>query len=119
MANRILSNSELMLAKQLLEEIRLRLEALSGGDPELLFAYRRKVAKQLVYDERSGPMVRRRLKVEKRKQQGGLCACCQIELPDKYTVLDRFVASKGYVADNTRLVCEACDRKIQAERRYT
>lgn len=119
MANRTLDDSELVLANALLEEIRMRLEALSDGDPELLFAYRRKIAKQLVYDERSGPMARRKLKAQKRKQQGGLCACCQTTLPDKYAVLDRFVAHKGYVTENTRLVCETCDRRIQAERRYT
>ena len=72
----------------------------------------------LVYDERSGPMARRKLKLTKRREQGGLCAICSEVLPDKYVVLDRFRAMDGYTAENTRLICEMCDRKIQAERGY-
>jgi ribosomal protein L37AE/L43A len=84
----------------------------------LLFAYRRKVAKELQYGERSGPMLRRRLKVQKRKEQNNKCAQCRERLPEKYTVLDRLEAAKGYTPENTRLLCEPCDRKIQAERGY-
>lgn len=118
MPNRILDLAELAQANELLSEIRSRLVALANGDAELLFAYRRKIAKQLVYDERSAPMARRRLKAEKRRAQGGMCAICQELLPDRYTVLDRIVASQGYTESNTRLICELCDRKVQAERRY-
>jgi hypothetical protein len=32
--------------------------------------------------------------------------------------LDRLVASEGYTPANTRLICERCDREVQAERRY-
>ncbi len=49
---------------------------MSHGDPELLFAYRRKLFKELTYDERSKPSVRRRLKAIKRAEQHGLCAVC-------------------------------------------
>jgi hypothetical protein len=45
---------------------------LFGEDRELLFAYRRKVYKELICDERDKPMVRRRLKSLKREEQGGI-----------------------------------------------
>lgn len=118
MPNRTLNEEELHQANELLTEIKDRLKTLSGDDSELLFAFRRKIAKQLSYEERSGPMVRRKLKIQKRIEQNNLCAVCQISLPDKYAILDRYVASQGYIAENTRLICELCDRKIQAERGY-
>ena len=71
MANRILDKDELVKANALLARIREELSALSGHDADLLFAYRRKVAKMLVYDERSGPMARRKLKLAKRREQDG------------------------------------------------
>ena len=43
-------------------------------EPELLFAYRRKVYKELICDKRDKPMKRRRLKALKRQEQNGLCA---------------------------------------------
>jgi len=55
MPNRNLNADELRLAKELLTEIRKRLEGLAADDPMLLFAYRRKIAKQLQYDERGTP----------------------------------------------------------------
>jgi ribosomal protein L44E len=118
MPNRNLTSEELELARAVLQDVRQRLSSLAGEDAELLFAYRRKIAKELGYDERSGPMVRRKLKGEKRREQKGKCARCGKELPEKYTVLDRFVASQGYTPENTRLICESCDREVQAERGY-
>jgi hypothetical protein len=84
----------------------------------MLFAYRRKVAKELIYDERNRPAYRRRLKVLMRAKQGGLCPICQCVLPETRH-LDRFVASRGYVESNVRLICKACDDAVQAERKYT
>jgi len=95
MANRQLSPEELAQANVLLSEIRTKLETLSHGDRELLFAYRRKVFKELTYDERSKPMVRRKLKDQKWKEQRGLCAICGLELPERYTVLDRLNAARN------------------------
>jgi hypothetical protein len=100
-------------------DIRTRLDALSGGDFELLFAYRRKIAKELGYDERSKPMARRKLKTQKRRDQVGQCAICAGPLPEKYAVLDRLSAAAGYTSENTRLICECCNRKVQGERGYT
>ena len=65
MANRNLDVQELAKANELLTVVRERLEILSDGDRELLFAYRRKIAKELGYDERSKPGVRKKLKMKK------------------------------------------------------
>ena len=118
MPNRTLTPLELVSANQLLEEIRARLAVLAGDDQEILFAYRRKISKELVYDERSKPVVRRRLKVLKREQQGGACAVCRMPLPDTYTVLDRLQAIGGYTEENTRFLCPARDGKVQTERSF-
>lgn len=118
MPNRRLSNEELRMANELLAEIRKRLDALAGGDANLLFAYRRKIWKELGYDERSKPMVRRNLKVQKRKEQKGICPICWKPLPEKYVVLDRINAAAGYTVENTRLIHEECDRVVQHERGY-
>jgi hypothetical protein len=65
MPNRNLTPDELKNANDLLAEIRDRLIMLAGDDPLLLFAYRRKVMKELSYDERSKPGVRAKLKAMK------------------------------------------------------
>ncbi len=118
MTNRRLTKEELATANALLDELRGRMTTLTGGDPAFLFALRRKIAKELSYDERSKPMERRRLKAQKRKDQNGFCAVCQRPLPPSYTVLDRFEAAKGYTPENTRLICESCDRAVQQQRGY-
>ena len=118
MPNRRLSPEELARASILLNEMRDRLRDLAAGDAELLFAYRRKLYKELTYDERDKPTVRRRLKALKRKEQGGICPLCEKPLPTNYCVLDRFVAAAGYTVGNTRLICKECDAKTQAARGY-
>lgn len=118
MPNRQLTQDELEKANALLARVRSELDALSNGEPELLFAYRRKIAKELVYDERRKPMQRRALKKKMRALQGGLCARCREPLPESYAVLDRFNASDSYVDTNVQLLCEPCDRTVQRERRY-
>lgn len=118
MSNRRLTPEELLNANALLSEVRERLQDLSGEDNELLFAYRRKVYKELTYDERSKPMHRRRLKLAKMREQEGLCFVCRQSLPEKYSVLDRHVASAGYTAANTVLIHQGCDAERQASRSY-
>jgi hypothetical protein len=98
--------------------VRSKLVELSGGDKELLFAYRRKIYKELGYDERSKPMARRALKDKKWKEQRGLCAICNNELPTGYTVLDRLRAVDGYTAENTRLIHQDCDVSQQKSKGY-
>jgi DNA repair exonuclease SbcCD ATPase subunit len=117
--NRRLTSDELDLANAILDAARQRLEEAANGDQELLFALRRKLAKELTYDERSKPMIRRALKRRMRALQNGLCPLCKEELPARYCVLDRFNAADGYVAENVRLICESCDRRVQAKRGFS
>src|SRR6266571_4100481 len=100
MPNRQLTERELAdLFAPLLAEVRNRLTTLSGGDSKLLFALRRKLAKELSYDERGTPMQRRYLKALKRGEQGGKCAICKRDLPEKNVVLDRLEAMDGYTPE--------------------
>lgn len=118
MPDRNLTPAELDQVRELLGLVRSELLRLSAGDPELLFAYRRKVYKELTYDERDKPIARRKLKEQKRREQGGVCVICSQPLPDKYCVLDRYRAADGYTAANTRLLCPTCDIKVQTERKF-
>lgn len=118
MASRRLTNEELHRANLLLDDVRVRLLDLGRGDPELLFAYRRKLWKELSYDERSKPAYRAKLKRQVWSMQGGKCACCQCDFPVTYSVLDRFEAHNGYISSNVRLICQECDRRVQTERGF-
>src|SRR5206468_10185483 len=104
MANRNLNLDELKRANELLSEIRRKLVELAGADPLLLFAYRRKIVKELGYDERGKPGIRAKLKALKWGQQAGKCAHCSEELPLRYAELDRKNAPDGYTVENTELV---------------
>ena len=119
MPNRNLNADELKHANALLAEIRQRLVGLAGGDPLLLFAYRRKVTKELGYDERGKPGTRVILKRVKWHLQERKCAECGLELPLKYSELDRKNAADGYTEENTELVHSECHQKRQAAKRYT
>jgi len=118
MANRRLTDEQLAVANKLLALVRSKLKLLSGGRRTLLWALRRKVYKELTYDERGKPMHRRKLKALKREQQRGLCAICTKRLPHAYVVLDRLKAMDGYTAENTRLIHQGCDVKAQRTRGY-
>ena len=119
MPNHRLSSVQLEIARSLLREVRARITDISGGDTVLEFAYRRKVYKELTHDERSRPMVRRKLKALKMSEQCGLCAICKEPRPERGAVLDRVRAVDGYVSRNTRLVHAACDVDQQASKGYT
>ena len=119
MPNKNLNAEELKRANELLAEIRARLTDLAGADPLLLFAYRRKVVKELGYDERRKPGVRGKLKALKWGQQSGKCAHCGDDLPLKYSELDRKNAMEGYTAENTELVHAKCHHLRQAAKGYT
>jgi ribosomal protein L44E len=119
MANRNLSAAELeSLFTPLIEEVRRRLEVLGGGDADLQWALRRKLYKELSYDERGKPMQRRKLKELKRAEQNNTCPLCRTPLPEKYVVLDRLEAMGGYTPENTRLLCSTCDTRVQQSRGY-
>ena len=110
---------ELAKANALLSNIRDQLKTLAGGDTGLLFAYRRKIVKELDYDERGKPQHRAKLKAQKWGEQHGICLECGESLPEKYAVLDRKNAADGYTADNTELIHAKRDQKRQAARGYT
>jgi len=118
MPNRNLNGDELKNANELLAELRKRLIDLAAGDPLLLFAYRRKIAKELGYDERGKPGTRAQLKALKWGQQRGRCTHCNNELPLKYSELDRKNAADGYNAQNTELVHAKCHQERQAAKGY-
>ncbi|HEY3155364.1 MAG TPA: hypothetical protein VGK76_01890 [Candidatus Eisenbacteria bacterium] len=119
MANRRLSATEVAeIFRPILEEVRAKLRGTSRGDEALHWALRRKLTKELMYDERGKPLHRVKLKALKRGEQGGKCALCHCELPERNAVLDRLEAMKGYTADNTRLLCPDCDHKAQVERGF-
>jgi ribosomal protein L44E len=119
MPNRQLTKDELeKLAYPLLAEVRGKLQHLSNGDKELLWALRRKITKELGYDERNKPAHRTALKKKKRKDQNGLCAQCSKPLPEDGSVLDRLEAMGGYTDENTRVLCPGCDREVQVNRRF-
>ena len=118
MPNRNLSAEELLKANSLLVDIRTKMADLAGGDPALLFAYRRKIQKELSYDERGKPGHRKSLKAFKMGEQNSLCAICKKPLPEKYAVLDRLNGMDGYTRENTRLIHGDCDTSVQAERGY-
>jgi len=119
MPNRQLTAQELAdLFAPLIADVRARLVKLSGGDANLLFALRRKLAKELSYDERGTPTERNKLKAFKRGQQNNKCANCGRELPEENVVLDRIEAMKGYTRENTRLLCRDCDYAQQKVRGF-
>jgi hypothetical protein len=119
MPNRNLTADELIRANALLSDIRDRLVALAADDALLLFAYRRKIVKELGYDERSKPAARGKLKALKWGQQHGKCAHCGDDLPLPYSELDRRNAADGYTVENTELVHAKCHQARQAAKRYT
>ena len=120
MPNRKLTKEEInTLFQPLVTNVRHKLHKLSKGDSTLFWALRRKLAKELTYDERGKPMQRQKLKQVKRVEQKGKCASCGRRLPQIYIVLDRFEAMKGYTQENTRLICQKCDQRIQKERGYS
>lgn len=119
MANRQLTADERKhLFEPLIADVRMRLKKLSHGEDDLMWALRRKLTKELGYDERRKPMHRRILKLKEMVAQKGLCAVCSRELPEKNSVLDRFEAMGGYTEENTRLICAECNVQIQEQRGY-
>lgn len=69
--------------------------------------------------ERGTAAQRNKLKDAKRAEQKDLCAECGEKLPPKYCVLDRTYAPAGYVADNTRLIHQECDKVKQQKLHFT
>lgn len=106
------------LFKPLFEKVVGDLVALSEGNAETLWALRRKLAKELMYMERSTPTARNKLKALMFKKQRGICALCDKELVQKGSELDRFNAFGGYVESNVRLVHHECHVADQESKGY-
>jgi hypothetical protein len=121
MPTRKLSEQELKMTNSLLEEVRQSIQKLSGNDSDLRFAIRRKIAKELSYDERGKPTQRKKLKLKMLRLQNGLCANCNKPLPllARGAVLDRQNAMAGYTVENVKLICRSCDDKLQESRSFT
>ena len=100
------------------ERIKVDLDQLSHGDPRLLWALRRKLAKELTYLERSTPTARNKLKAQKWTEQGGICALCHEQMVLNGSELDRTEAFLGYISSNVRLVHHDCHIKDQASKGY-
>jgi hypothetical protein len=111
MANRNLTSAELTQANTSLANIRQRLSELAAGDPATLFTFRRKIAKELTYDERGKPAERNKLKARKFGEQRGICTECGQRLPERFAELDRKNAMDGYTPENTELIHGECHRK--------
>ena len=84
----------------LFEMIRKEMEKVSGGDLKVLWALRRKIAKELGYLEKGKPADRRNLQDQKYLDQNGLCAICGEQLPQRGGELDRKEAFSGYTSEN-------------------
>jgi hypothetical protein len=108
MANRNLSPDELKCAHSVIVEVRRKIDELTAGDSGLRFAYRRKIYKELIYDECLKPMARRKIKIQKFDEQRGKCAHCHEDMSIQYSELDRKKAADGYTIENTELVHAKC-----------
>ena len=102
----------------LFQLVKAELHTLSGGDARLMWALRRKLAKELVYLERSTPAARNKLKALMWAKQSGICALCSEPMPQKSSELDRTAAYLGYIESNVRLVHHECHIKDQAGKGY-
>lgn len=109
------------MTNTLLEEVRQSIQKLSENDSDLQFAIRRKIAKELSYDERGKPTQRKKLKLRMLRLQNGLCAKCGKPLPllARGAVLDRQNAMAGYTVENVKLICRTCDDELQESRSFT
>jgi hypothetical protein len=119
MANpRLTKEQRTELFAPLFERVKAELHALSDGDARLMWALRRKLAKELVYIERSTPAARNKLKALMWVKQSGNCALCSQPMPQKGSELDRTEAYLGYVESNVRLVPHECHINDQAGKGY-
>jgi Pyruvate/2-oxoacid:ferredoxin oxidoreductase delta subunit len=113
MKNRQLTQKEIeTIFTPLMAGLREHLIKLSQGDPELLWALRRKLIKELDRDERGKTDDRRKLKDLKREAQKNKCAECSRDLPEA-AVLDRFDETKDYTPQNTRVICSGCNVRLR------
>jgi hypothetical protein len=107
-----LSEEDRTKARAILDDLRAKIDDVAAGDEALRFQIKRYIAKRLEFDERGTPTHRRRLKQQKR--EGGLCASCEEELPERGAELHRARAIEGYTVENTSLLCPRCHANAEA-----
>lgn len=98
--------------------VKLKLHDLSSGDARLMWALRRKLAKELIYIERGTPAVRNKLKTLMWEKQNYNCALCHQPMQKNGSELDRFEAYLGYVESNVQLVHHECHINDRAGKGY-
>jgi hypothetical protein len=124
MPSRRLTESELEVARGILDQVRETIAAASKGDPVLTFALRRYVYKYLTYDERGTPAARTKLKMQKLLEQDGKCGYEKCPVPDRKITkadepeLNRIDPVQGYTSENSVLVHHACHRMSQSEKGF-
>lgn len=106
------------LFEPLFEKTKNELTRCAKGDERLLWALRRKLAKELVYLERGKPTDRAKLKTLMWKKQEGICALCNKPMEKKGSELDRFNAFDGYTESNVRLVHHECHVADQTKKGF-
>lgn len=118
MTTRNLNTRELVKANALLTEIRSHIDAWSGPDPALRSAYSRKIIRELTYELRGKPLLRKELKKAKWEEQGHACAICGTGMILKYGLLVLANDAGGYTKANTLLVHSTCGFTTQLNERY-
>lgn len=104
-----LNPEQMAQADALFAKLKADLFALSNGDDDLLFNFRRQMYKSLMYDERGTPLARQRLKKATWQKQESKCAVCGLELPLEGAEIDRLIPSKGFVEGNVKVVHHECN----------
>lgn len=115
-----LTKEDIEWANNLLDNVRKALQERCGHDQIRMHKLRRKIFTSLTYDERGGPAERKKLKLRKMAEQGGICTLCGEALPKNgyYAVLDRKIAHIGYTDENVNLVHSKCDYKAQEDKGF-
>ena len=81
MPNRRLTPSEIANLNELQDVTVAALKFLAGDDEELRCALRRRLYTRIMHLERGTPAHRTKLKAEKWRDQGGVCAMCMENMP--------------------------------------
>lgn len=115
---RLTDEQRAKLFEPLFKRVVADLRRVSRGNKDLLWALRRKLAKELTYLERSTPMERKVLKALMYGKQNGKCALCKGDMELKNSELDRLDTVQGYIESNVRLVHHDCHIKDQARKGY-
>jgi hypothetical protein len=119
-----MTNSELVAAKDILNQVRQRITETANGDLVFTFALRRYIYKYLSYDERGTPAERTKIKLAKIKEQREMCADPECPVPGRKISksdepeLDRIDPVKGYTMENTVLLHHECHRRAQDRNGY-